>query len=58
MNPKYPVFVPTKGRWESLLTIKAFEKLDIPYQAVVEKQEYAAGPACMVFDTAHVLASS
>ena len=40
MNPEYPVFVPTKGRYESLLTIKAFERLKIPYKAVIEKQEY------------------
>ena len=40
MNPEYPVFVPTKSRYESLLTIKAFERLKIPYKAVIEKQEY------------------
>jgi hypothetical protein len=40
MNPDYPVFVPTKGRYESLFTIGAFERLKIPYHAVIEKQEY------------------
>ena len=40
MNPKYPVFVPTKGRHETLLTIKALERLHIPYNAVIENQEY------------------
>ncbi len=40
MNPKYPVFVPTKGRWESRLTIKALEKIGVPYKAVVEPQQY------------------
>lgn len=40
MNPKHPVFVPTKGRHESRYTIKAFEKIGIPYKAVVEPQEY------------------
>jgi hypothetical protein len=39
MNPKYPVFVPTKGRFESLLTIKMLERLKVPYRAVVEPQE-------------------
>ena len=40
MNPKYPIFIPTKGRWESRLTIKALEKIGVPYKAVVEPQEY------------------
>jgi hypothetical protein len=40
MNPKYPVYVPTKGRWESRLTIKALEQIGVPYKAVVEPQEY------------------
>jgi hypothetical protein len=40
MNPRYPVFVPTKGRWESRLTIKALENIGVPYKAVIEAQEY------------------
>lgn len=40
MNPRYPVFVPTKGRWESRLTIKSLEAINVPYKAVVEAQEY------------------
>ena len=40
MNPKYPVFIPSKGRYDSRLTIKAFEKLGVPYHVVVEPQEY------------------
>ena len=39
-NPKYPVFVPTKGRHEYRHTIKALEKLGVPYKAVIEPQEY------------------
>jgi hypothetical protein len=42
MNPKYPVYVPTKGRWKSSLTIKALEKIKVPYFAVVEKEELEA----------------
>jgi len=41
MNPKYPIFVPTKGRYEKLYTISALERLKIPYTAVIEKQEYS-----------------
>lgn len=40
MNPRFPVFVPTKGRWESRLTIKALEEIGVPYKAVIEAQEY------------------
>lgn len=38
--PSYPVFIPTKGRYKTPFTISAFERLKIPYTAVVEKQEY------------------
>lgn len=38
-NPQYPVYVPTKGRWDSAFTIKCMEKLGIPYYAVVQPQE-------------------
>lgn len=41
MNPKYPVYVISKGRWESRLTSKALEARAIPYRIVVEPQEYA-----------------
>lgn len=40
MNPKYPVFVPSKSRWESRLTIRAFENIGIPFRVVVEPQQY------------------
>jgi hypothetical protein len=40
MNPRYPVFVPSKGRWESRLTIKALEEIGVPYTVFVESQEY------------------
>ncbi len=37
---KYPVYVISKGRWDSRLTSKALENLKIPYRIVVEPQEY------------------
>src|SRR6266576_3494761 len=39
MQPRYPVYVPTKGRYESLFTIKALEEISVPYKAVIEAQE-------------------
>lgn len=41
MNPRFPVYIISKGRWESRMTSKALEQRNIPYQIVVEPQEYA-----------------
>lgn len=41
MKPKYPVYVISKGRWESRLTVKALEAMGVPYHIVIEPQEYA-----------------
>jgi hypothetical protein len=40
MNPKYPIYIISKGRWESRLTSKALEKIKVPYHIVIEEQEY------------------
>lgn len=40
MNPKYPVYIISKGRWESRLTSKALERIGVPYHIVIEPQEY------------------
>ena len=40
MNPRYPVYVISKGRWESRLTAKALDQNGVPYHIVVEPQEY------------------
>ena len=40
MNPKYPIFIPTKGRYKTPYTIRALQSKGIPFKAVVEKQEY------------------
>jgi len=40
MNPRYPIYVISKGRWESRLTSKALEIRRIPYRIVVEPQEH------------------
>lgn len=37
--PKYPVYIISKGRWESRLTSKALEKMNVPYRIVIEPQE-------------------
>ena len=40
MNPRHPVYIISKGRWETRLTSKALEKLNVPYSIVVEPQEF------------------
>lgn len=40
MKPKYPIYIISKGRWESRLTSKALEEMNIPYHIVIEPQEY------------------
>ena len=53
LNPRYPIYVISKGRWESRLTVKSLELIGTPYRVVVEPQErerYAA-----VIDPAKIL---
>jgi hypothetical protein len=38
-NPIYPVYIISKGRWESRLTAKSLERMGVPYKIVVEPQE-------------------
>ena len=40
MNPEHPVYIISKGRWESRLTSKALERMNVPYHIVIEPQEY------------------
>lgn len=42
MNLKYPVYVVSKGRWESRLTIKALMKIKVLFKVIVEPQEFDA----------------
>lgn len=40
MNPEYPVYIISKGRWDSRLTSKALDRMKVPYHIVVEPSEY------------------
>lgn len=42
LNPRFPVYVISKGRWEhhSRLTSRFLDSIDVPYRIVVEPQEY------------------
>lgn len=39
-EPKYPIYIISKGRWETRLTSKALEAMNVPYRIVIEPQEY------------------
>ena len=40
MNPEYPVYIISKGRYDTRLTSKSLEKMKVPYHIVIEPQEY------------------
>ena len=52
-DTKYPIYIISKGRWDSRYTSKALEKLGVPYFIAVEPQEY--DNYCAVIDPAKVL---
>ena len=39
-RPKYPIYIVSKGRYNTTLTANSFEKAGIDYLIVVEPQEY------------------
>ena len=53
MNPRYPVYIISKGRWKSRLTSKALEGMQVSYHIVVEPQEYDSYAA--VIDSTKIL---
>jgi len=53
MNPKYPIYIISKGRWERRQTSKALEIMGVPYKIVIEPQEYDNYSA--VIDTSKIL---
>lgn len=40
MNPQFPIYIVSKGRWQSRLTSKALERMNVPYKIIIEEQEY------------------
>lgn len=39
-KPRYPIYIPSKGRYDSRLTIKELDRLGMDYYVVIEPQEY------------------
>lgn len=50
MNPEYPVFVPSKGRFATCHTMRMFDRMNVPYRAVVEPHEADAYAAAIGAD--------
>lgn len=48
--PRYPVYIVSKGRADTRLTAKALDKIGVPFQIVVEPQEYEAYAAAVGAD--------
>lgn len=40
MNPRFPIYVISKSRWESRLTVRTLGKMGIPFKIAVEQQEF------------------
>lgn len=55
MNPKYPVYIPSKGRWESRLTVKALNRMGVPFMICVEPKEYSEYSAVIPASNIHKL---
>lgn len=39
MNPQFPIYIVSKGRWESRMTVRALDKMSVPFLMVIEEQE-------------------
>lgn len=39
-QPLFPIYIVSKGRWESRLTSRTLESMGVPYHVVVEEQEF------------------
>jgi hypothetical protein len=53
VNPDYPIYIVSKGRWQSRLTSRALEYMNVPYHIVVEELEY--GNYASVIDPQKIL---
>jgi hypothetical protein len=42
MTPRYPVYIISKNRAESRLTVKALTRINVPFRIVIEPQEFDA----------------
>jgi len=41
MNPKFPIYIISKGRWKTRYTSIALESIGVDYRIVIEPHEFA-----------------
>lgn len=41
LTPSFPVYIPSKGRWDTLYTMRSLDELCVPFRVVVEEDEFA-----------------
>jgi len=41
VDPRFPIYIPSKGRADSRWTARSLEEMGVPFHIVVEKQEFA-----------------
>ena len=56
-KPKYPIYIISKGRADTRLTVKSLETLNVPYKIVIEGSEYSDYAAVIDPDNILVLPS-
>lgn len=40
VNPKYPIYIISKGRWKLRYTANSLDEMNVPYRIVIEAQEF------------------
>jgi hypothetical protein len=58
MSDVAPIYIPSKGRYDSRLTMKALDRMNVPYHVIVEEQEWFAYASVMDCDKLLVLDSA
>lgn len=55
MNPQFPIYIVSKGRWDSRYTARHLDEMKVPYRVIVEEQEFDAYAAVIDRDRLLVL---
>jgi hypothetical protein len=55
IQPRFPIYIPSKTRWDSRLTMKALDRMGVAYRVIVESQQYGQYAAVMPADRLLIL---
>lgn len=42
MQPEAPIYIPSKGRYDTRITMRCLDAICVPYRVIIEEQEYSA----------------